>query len=105
MPAWRIAQTNRHLDELILLWNYTVKFNGKPAHGCWTHEDRGPGQPKFLDINVNVRWGEQEFPDEGPMAKWVRFQRIPGTLTWYRCEPTDDLQWAVVLTPLGMQHW
>ena len=65
-----------------------------------------PGEDApFLDTNVNVRYGEPEFPNEPVMGKWLRFQRMPGTKTWLRIEKNYDHTWSVLLIPLGVQTW
>ena len=75
-----------------------VSFNMKPPHGTWIFDEPcTAGQ--FLDIKLNVRYGEpgnEDLPSEG---KWTRFQRVPGSQTWMRIE-SDDLCWVVVLCPL-----
>ena len=98
IPIWRLAQTDRPLDEIVLgtdLYGQTwVQFNAKPAHGSWVYDQ------VFLDIKVNVRYGEPGNHDAPDIGKWIRFQNIPGTTTWIRAESNDYLGWAVVLTAL-----
>ena len=112
VPIWRLAETNRHVDELNLhishLGNHYCTFNGKDAHGTWVYNQ--PATPAYyLDVKFNARFGERhqdadydpDDPDNDPdNGKWTRFQRIPGTATWIRCEPDDDHTWTCVLAPV-----
>ena len=100
IPIWHWATTTRPLDEIILLGNSRVRFNGKGEHGWWEHSALGSEDGQFLDVNVNVKYGEPDFPDEPDMGKWLRFQRIPGTESWICCERADDHTWSIMLTPL-----
>ena len=103
IPIWRLATcTNRHFDEVSIcvspLGNKYLICNGKDAHGTWVYNDPA-SEAQFLDIKLNVRFGEPEpgmhdDPDDG---KWTRFQRFPGTKTWFRCEKDHDLDWTCVM--------
>ena len=78
VPMWRVQEDAHHLDELALLINAqgkkVVSFNLKPPHGTWVFDEPcTAGQ--FLDIKLNVRYGEpgnEDLPSDG---KWTRFQR------------------------------
>ena len=99
LPIWRIAETNQVLDELEVGIDadhrHFLKFNGKGRHGTWIYEE------PYLDVQINVRFGEPAFPNErGTEGKWVRFQNIPGTLVWMRCEPYDNHTWVVFMAAI-----
>ena len=95
VPVWRLAEGLQPLDEIDLVVDskgeHLIAFNGKPNHGTWIFEDG------FLDICVNVRFGEPGNKDPPDQGKWVRFQNVPGTATWVRCEAYDDHTWVVLL--------
>ena len=105
IPIWRMMDTHRHVDELHLhisqYGNRYCTFNNKDAHGTWLYNE--PKTPAcFLDIKFNARFGEpvedcDHDPDHG---KWTRFQRIPGTMTWVRCETNQARGWTCILAPI-----
>ena len=101
-PMWRVSDNKRLLDQLTLLVNADGKqccvFNMKPPHGAWMF-NQPPTAGEFLDIKLNVRYGEPDNEDLPTDGKWLRFQRVPATRTWMRIEQ-GDLQWVVVLCPL-----
>ena len=98
IPMWRYAENCQHLDEIMLLVDTQgvkrVRFNQKGEHGSWVY------QAPFLDITLNVRYGEYDNQDPAGTGKVIRFQSFPGTTTWIRCEPGHDLCWTVVLAEL-----
>ena len=102
-PIWRLAENRQMLDYIVLGVDATdpgqrfVQFNGKERHGTWAWV-----QP-FLDVKLNVRFGEAKFPAENPESgKWLRFQNLPGTMTWIRCEEGADPMWVVIMAEIPL---
>jgi len=103
-PIWRLAEQIQPLDEIVLgvdsLGHQYVCFNGKERHGTWEFDRT------FLDIKVNVRFGEPGCCDGPNVGKWTRFQNIPGTTTWIRCETYDNPCYVIVMSsimPTGLR--
>ena len=63
VPIWRLAETNRHADELNLhisqFGTHYVTFNGKDAHGTWLYNQLAT-PACFLDVKFNARYGEPD---------------------------------------------
>ena len=101
LPIWRVAEGTQVLDEIILGIDLKgtrfVKVNGKPKHGTWVYENG------FLDVQCNCRFGEPGNKDHPAYGKWVRFQKLPGTSSWIRCEAYDDHTWVVFLTAIFVE--
>ena len=102
-PMWRLAQNDRHLDEVTFKitagGDHLIEFNRKPAHGSWCYND--PATPGLcLDVKFNCRFGEPGNTDSCTDGKWGRFQRVPGTESWLRLEMGQDLNWVILMSPI-----
>ena len=98
VPVGRVPMSTDQLA-LVVLDNGTqvVSFNDNPPHGSWTFDDQA-APADFLDVKVNVQFGEPGNVDAAHVGKRVRFQKIPGAQCWIGTE--DEHTWDSVLAPV-----